>query len=159
MSGNLSSSWRQVSNLSGAVLRIPQVKNSRPRKAEDRPHSSHARGHEGSAWSRDRRKLDERWNFALPGPAPPGRPTAKVPAKETSAGPAGVWCVGHEHGPRQIPDKLKTCRHERQGALPDKLKTCRHERQGAEGSGEPDTGQGTFHCALSGRSGDPKFTP
>ena len=38
--------------------------------------------------SRDRLKLDERWNFAPQGSAPPKGPTAKVPAKETSAGPA-----------------------------------------------------------------------
>jgi hypothetical protein len=38
--------------------------------------------------SRDRLKLDERWNFALPRFALPTRLTAKVPAKETSAGPA-----------------------------------------------------------------------
>ena len=36
----------------------------------------------------DRRKLDERWNFALPGSELPTDPTAKLPAKETSAGPA-----------------------------------------------------------------------
>ena len=41
--------------------------------------------------SRDRLKLDERWNFALPGPELPANFTAKVPAKETSAGPA-VQC-------------------------------------------------------------------
>ncbi|MEI6256580.1 MAG: hypothetical protein WCQ77_08050, partial [Planctomycetota bacterium] len=41
--------------------------------------------------SRDRLKLDERWNFALPRPELPQSPAAKVPAKETSAGPA-VQC-------------------------------------------------------------------
>ena len=51
-----------------------QVKNLPPRQ--------------GRAASRDRLKLDERWNFALSGFEPSKRPTAKVPAKETSAGPA-----------------------------------------------------------------------
>jgi hypothetical protein len=38
--------------------------------------------------SRDRLKLDERWNFAHTTAAAAFSPTAKVPAKETSAGPA-----------------------------------------------------------------------
>jgi hypothetical protein len=36
---------------------------------------------------------------------------AKFPAKETSAGPAGRLDGGRE-GLCQLPDKLKTCRHE-----------------------------------------------
>jgi len=48
-----------------------------------------------------------------PRSAQPIRLTAKVPAKETSAGPAGpAGNTTRCEGQRQLPDKLKTCRHE-----------------------------------------------
>jgi hypothetical protein len=67
--------------------------------------------------SRDRLKLDERWNFARQTAAAAFSPTAKVPAKETSAGPA-VKDSRNWKTPGQLPDKLKTCRHKETSAGP-----------------------------------------
>jgi len=111
----------------------------------------HSEGHDGQTASRDRRKLDERWNFAPQRSALPIHPTAKVPAKETSAGPAalhenggenGWWWEGASSTPGQV-ENLPPRRGRRftetvgrmdgggKGLrqLPDKLKTCRHERE------------------------------
>jgi hypothetical protein len=62
--------------------------------------------------SRDRLKLDERWNFAHKTAAESHSHKGEIPREGDFCRPGGERLRDGRQGLPQLPDKLKTCRHE-----------------------------------------------